>query len=293
MTPEEIIMQTQNRISAPCNVRVPLNLPIQVLTYGTDLVTDHSYHHALATRDPFPYISFQYTLAGCGAFYQHGKQYALPPGYAFLTGHPVPCVYEQHPDYDSYHLLFVSMRGEGAMSLGKQIIKHHGNVIKLPPNSMAIRTLCQHINDLRARKASFDFYAESLFMYNFFLMLWRELSPEENLDAEQAPEALERATEYLEKHLSNPLLDVSDLAKEAKYSRCYFTRLFQKFYGTSPRKYLLARRLNTAMQMLINDKECHLKEIIEQCGFTSETYFCQAFRKMYKETPTSVRKRLN
>lgn len=291
MTPEEIIKQTQGNISAPCSVRIPLSLPIQVLSYGTELVTGHTYRHALATRDPVPYISFQYTLDGCGAFYQHGKQYDLPPGSAFITRHPAPCIYEQHPDSDLYHLLFVDVRGEGAMSLGDQIIEHYGNVITLSNGSKSIRMLCQHINELRASNAPFDFYGESLFMYDFLLTLWREISPKGNQETEQIPEAIERATEYLEKHLANPLLDVSDLAKVANFSRCYFTRLFQKFYGTSPRKYLLARRLNAAMQILINDKGYHLKEVIEQCGFTSETYFCHAFRKMYKEAPGDVRKR--
>ncbi|MCQ2397255.1 MAG: AraC family transcriptional regulator, partial [Lentisphaeria bacterium] len=252
--------------------------------------TDHTYHHVLANRDPVTYYIFQYTLDGYGEFIHKGKKNMVQSGTAFLIKSPSPSIYQQHPDYDSYSFVFYTMRGDAAMTILDQIVARHGNIIKIHKNSACIQMLCQHIIALHATAVAIDPYEESLFAYKFVLALLREHTSRSSKASEKIPESIERAIDYMEMHLSNPMLDVSDMAKEAKISRCYFTRLFKKIYGTSPRKYLLSRRLNAAMQMLLNDRECHLKEVIDQCGFTSETYFCYAFRKMYNCSPGTCRK---
>lgn len=290
MNPEEKTKQTIGEISVPQNMS-HLTLPVQVLCYGSNIVTNHTYRHILAAQNPIPFAIFQYTMDGCGEFIQRGKKSDLPSGSAFLAQSPSPNVCQQHPDYDSYHFVYFQIQGEAAMRIIEQIVKRFGCVLKFSQNSKCISMLCQHINELRANDKPFDVYAESAFAYEFLITLWSEHFSEANLASEQVPESLERAIVYLEKHISNPLLDIADLAKEAKISKCYFTRIFRKFYGTSPRKYLLSRRLDAAMQMLLNNRECLLKDVIEKCGFTTEAYFCYAFRKMYHQTPGALRNR--
>ena len=228
-TAEEILKQTHGNISTGV-IGTRLSLPYEALCYGSNLVTDHTYRYTLATRDPVPFAIFQYTMDGCASFHHGRKDHDIPPGCAFITRTPSPCVYQQHPDYDSYHFVFFPMGGEGALALIDKIIERHGNVLTLPRGSKLIDLLCKHINDLRVKgEEQFDAYEESIFAYKFLVTLWRELSPEKNLITEEIPESLVRVAKYIEKHLSNPLLDVSDMAKEAKLSKWYFTRLFQKF----------------------------------------------------------------
>lgn len=287
-SPEELIKQINGDIIAP-RIRPRLPLPCQPLYYGSNLVTNHTYRHILTARDPLPYIIFQYTLAGHGEFRNHGKKYDLPPGSAFLTQTPSPTFYLQHPNYDFYHFVYLTIRGEAAMSMAKQIIMRHGNILTFSPNSRSVSMLCQHINELRASDKPFDIYQESIFAYKFLMMLCREHFTESDQGSERMPAPLERATDYIEKHISNPLLDVSDLAREANISKGHLTKLFEKFYFTSPSKYILTRRLSVAAQMLVDYKDLYLKEIIDKCGFSSEAYFCYAYRKMYHDSPGTIK----
>ena len=289
MTPEEKIKQSNGEIPVSQNM-VCLTLPIKVLCYGSNVVTNHSYRHAIATPPSIPSAIFQYTLDGCGEFIQKREKNDLPPGTAILVQTPSSCICQQHPDYASYHFVYFKIQGEAAMQIVEQIVKRFSNVLSFSKNSKCIRMLCQHINQLRASDKPFNVYAESSFAYEFLIALWNEHFSETSPTSEQIPESLERAIAYLEKHLSNPMLDIAALAKEANISKCYFTRLFRKFYGTSPRKYLLSRRLETAMQMLINNRECLLKDVIEKCGFSTEAYFCYAFRRMYRKSPGCIKK---
>ena len=286
--PEEFIKETNGDIIAP-RIRPRLPLPCQPLWYGSNRVTTHTYRNTLTARDPLPFVIFQYTLDGHGEFRTCGKQHDLPAGSAFLTITPSPTYYLQHPNYDFYHFVYITIGGEAAVSIVQQIIMQHGNILTFSSDSKIVSMLCQHINELRANDKPFDIYKESIFAYNFLMSLCQEYFSEGPQRNERMPDSLARAIEYIERNFSNPLLHVSDLAKAAKISKGHLTKLFSKFYFTSPSKYILSRRLNAAAKMIANCKSLYLKEIIEKCGFSSEAYFCYAYRKMYHDSPGTIK----
>lgn len=204
---------------------------------------------------------------------------------------------------DSFCSLFYVIRGDAALSLGEKITEKHGSMTIVKPPSASLEMLCAHLEKLHAEN-SWNAMDECAFAYRFLLSLLQEQEQtaqssdtdlsvsQESCDNDGIPENLRRATEYVEAHLADTMLNVETIAKVAGLSKFHFIRIFEKAYGISPWKYLLSQRLFRAAQLMAQDKSLPLKLIIQQCGFASETYFCRAFRKTYHRSPGSHKRLL-
>lgn len=92
---------------------------------------------------------------------------------------------------------------------------------------------------------------------------------------------------YINKHFAEPL-NLKDLSEKACLSPFYFTRVFAKETGMTPYQYLLSTRISTA-KFLLKSTSLPIKDICFQCGFTSVSSFCAAFKKWEKITPGAYR----
>lgn len=90
---------------------------------------------------------------------------------------------------------------------------------------------------------------------------------------------------FIEKNLSDPNLTNSVLAEKIGFSEVYLRKLFDKYYRTSPRQYVLELRLRKAKQML-SDTSFPVTEIAESCGFSSVYHFCRIFKEKVGVTPS-------
>ena len=103
------------------------------------------------------------------------------------------------------------------------------------------------------------------------------------------PAILRRAIERLQ---SNSVEDVSlaALASETGLSRFHFCRAFKESTGLSPHTWLRQHRLRQAQAML-RDPAIPIVSIAAELGYSSQTAFAAAFRKLTGETPTGWRRR--
>ena len=103
------------------------------------------------------------------------------------------------------------------------------------------------------------------------------------------PSALRRAIERLR---SDGDADVSlaALASDAGLSRFHFCRSFKESTGLSPHAWLRQHRLEQAMNML-RDTDDSVVSIAAALGYSSQTAFAAAFRKLTNETPGEWRRR--
>jgi transcriptional regulator GlxA family with amidase domain len=88
------------------------------------------------------------------------------------------------------------------------------------------------------------------------------------------------------------LLTVDDLAAHARMSRRNFTRRFAEVMGTTPARWVLARRLDEARRLL-ETTTWPVARIATACGFSSVVAFRQNFVATYATTPTSYRQRFS
>ena len=105
-----------------------------------------------------------------------------------------------------------------------------------------------------------------------------------------SPKVLARAIERLR---SNSDADVSlaALAADAGVSRFHFCRAFKESTGLSPHAWLRQHRLEQAMSML-RDTNASVVSIAAALGYSSQTAFAAAFRKLTGETPSEWRRRM-
>jgi AraC family transcriptional regulator len=103
------------------------------------------------------------------------------------------------------------------------------------------------------------------------------------------PKTLLRAIERLRSD-SDADVSLAALASEAGLSRFHFCRAFKESTGLSPHAWLRQYRLEQAMNML-RDTDESVVSISVALGYSSQTAFAAAFRKLTGETPTDWRRR--
>ena len=99
----------------------------------------------------------------------------------------------------------------------------------------------------------------------------------------------EKITSYISEHFTENL-SVSQLASLAGLSDYHFIRIFKRQTGFTPHEYLLNTRMNMARYLLKNS-DLPVKDICFSTGFSGESVFCTAFKRMEGMTPAQYRER--
>ena len=97
----------------------------------------------------------------------------------------------------------------------------------------------------------------------------------------------EEAVAYISEHFREEL-PVEVLAARAGISLYHFIRIFKKESGFTPHEYLINVRIATAKYLLKNS-QLTVKEICFASGFSSESVFCNAFKRMEGTSPGKYR----
>jgi AraC family transcriptional regulator len=105
-----------------------------------------------------------------------------------------------------------------------------------------------------------------------------------------SPTVLRRAIERLRSD-SDADVSLATLASDAGLSRFHFCRAFKQSTGLSPHAWLRQHQLEQAMNML-RDTDDSIVSIAAALGYSSQTAFAAAFRKLTGETPSDWRRRM-
>lgn len=97
-------------------------------------------------------------------------------------------------------------------------------------------------------------------------------------------EFMERLNALMEEHLCEETFYVEQLAEKMFMSRSNFYRKIKSLLGISPNDYMKRYRLHKAAEMICNN-DYLIKEIYEQVGFKSSSYFSACFREEFGMTP--------
>lgn len=107
--------------------------------------------------------------------------------------------------------------------------------------------------------------------------IFAELTCDFGFTANQKDKRITQSAEYMRQNFSDSELSISALAEMACVSVALFRREFNRVYGTSPKKYLDALRIQYAKTLLETDYFTQ-KEIAKRCGFSDVDYFRTAFK---------------
>lgn len=93
---------------------------------------------------------------------------------------------------------------------------------------------------------------------------------------------------YIDEHFKENI-NLDMLAQLTHSSKYYLVHAFSEEYGISPINYMISRRIEEAKQLLKND-DYTLSVISRMLGFSSPSYFTQAFKKIVGTSPNQYRK---
>lgn len=99
---------------------------------------------------------------------------------------------------------------------------------------------------------------------------------------------IEPAIVYIEEHIKETDLKIGVLAKTCNLSTRYFNKLFYAYFNTTPKQYILNKKIDLAKGLLVFGK-IKITEIAELCGFNDVYHFSRMFKKVIGISPLAYR----
>lgn len=93
--------------------------------------------------------------------------------------------------------------------------------------------------------------------------------------------------EYITKNFTSDI-NLDDIAESLNYNKFYLCRVFKETIGQTIQSYIFGLRISHA-KMLLKQNKLTLTEIVYNCGFSSQAYFCYVFKKESGMTPLQFR----
>lgn len=102
------------------------------------------------------------------------------------------------------------------------------------------------------------------------------------------PSTLETALSIIRKRAYK--ISRCELSEQCNVSLRTLTRMFSQYLNTSPSQYIIKCRLEKAASMLSFSNE-PIKNIADECGFSSPMFFAREFKQHYNCTPKEFKKK--
>ncbi len=110
----------------------------------------------------------------------------------------------------------------------------------------------------------------------------------ENDEKKEHDYYIHEAVVYIQQNYQREL-SVDEVANFCKLNRNYFSRRFKELIGSTPQEFLIRQRLTSAAELL-RLTDLPIKNIADQCGYTNQLHFSQAFKKYYGLPPREWRR---
>ena len=92
---------------------------------------------------------------------------------------------------------------------------------------------------------------------------------------------------YIDLHFKEALT-LDQLAEEGHMNKYYLSHAFKREYGVSPINYMISRRIEES-KYLLAETDLSMSQIAQLLGFSSLSYFSQAFRRTQGSSPMEYR----
>ncbi len=112
--------------------------------------------------------------------------------------------------------------------------------------------------------------------------------PEDEKNNMSGEEYVQLAIRYLNEHYMEDI-DISLMASELGFHSAYLTRLFGRYAGVTPLKYLTNLRIQEAKRLLL-DTSLPISVVGERVGYPDQFHFSKTFRKATGVNPSAFRK---
>lgn len=104
-------------------------------------------------------------------------------------------------------------------------------------------------------------------------------------NASPRSQLVEEIARNIRQNYANPNYELDALLRSAPYCYDYLCRLFRQELQTTPHKYLLELRMQSAAEALRGGSGSSVTEIARQCGYSDPLYFSRMFKRKFGLSP--------
>jgi transcriptional regulator GlxA family with amidase domain len=102
---------------------------------------------------------------------------------------------------------------------------------------------------------------------------------------------VKRIRDFIDERLEAPI-QINELRDLTQLSTGHFFRAFKQAFHQTPHRYLMARRVERAREMMIDTTES-LASISLACGFTDQAHLSKLFKTEFRQSPSAWRRSLH
>ena len=223
---------------------------------------------------------FEYVYSGKGYIECEGIKYSVGAGdFYFLNNNTSHIYYSDHDD--PYRKIWVNVRG----TLITKLLEAYSITAPVVVLPLDAKEPLEEIGRIFKEDCELDSKLErtSLLLHRIIYMMDKALRKEEtNIDLPQ------KLKMYID-NSENFSLTVEQLAEKFHLNSNYTTSVFKRKFGTTPKQYMLERKMTHAKQLLAN-KNCEIKEIAATLSFSSVYHFSNTFKRLTGQTPSEFRR---
>jgi AraC-like DNA-binding protein len=231
------------------------------------------------------HAAWQYTLSGRGCLELETGRRDLLPGSLMILSIPGPHMYYLPESSDHWEFVFVTLAGREAVRITRMIERRLGHDITADRMPETLSLLYDLLEKLFSGEINNPF-DNSAHTYRLCMKFLEEAG---DIRMSGGKYSFVELKVFLKSNLYRDI-SVEEMAGLMGLSRSYFSSIFSREMGMSPRMYLENLRLKTAMDVLF-EKGATVKESAARCGIYDVNYFCRLFKKRYGVSPGKYRER--
>ena len=234
-------------------------------------------------RRGFPVFLMEYVEDGAGTLELQGHRYPLGRGAFFFYGPGISCRILNQPEepLSKYffafrcseataariramdQLFFVPMRGRrGVGELVRALFQE-----AIVPDAGSWRICCHYLD--------------------IILLKCQQSQRADRFNREGAWEVFHNVRDYISQHFLT-LWRMEDIAAAAGLDASYISRLFKRYHHTTPYQFLMARKMEHALDLLLQSG-LSVQATARQCGFEDPFHFSRVFKQYKGISPSHVR----
>ena len=149
-----------------------------------------------------------------------------------------------------------------------------------PVNVIRLQQLVENLLAIRQSTGSDDVPAANI-------SAGEASAPHDKTTFPDKPQNILQVISFIESNLWSPM-ELEGLAQKANLSKFHFCRVFKKYTGMNPMKYVNSLRISRAKELLAGNKNS-VSLVANEVGFRDLSNFIRQFKKNTGVTPTAYR----